>query len=523
MPEEIASTPPPRSSDLARIGGFLLAIPLFALGISTLWFPASQLLVTAVQHPSWSGSFLATNWIKVLGYTMLVSAIRLIACILPLIFASSLAYAGSAGRHIGRTLFLFFALLVGPVSFGVSCLLLRSNWLSNPFVVQLSSISAEAFLTTTASTAIALWFFPGLHLATESKKGEILRPWLVLATVFLLGVLASGFQSLILPLTGFASLASGTTTLALLSYTEGMMAVPSFFGALIQLGIVGILGTLGGILLVAFNFRFELSQTSTTPRQPVGGSVSAISGLILLLIAVVAFGPILACILGIGSPVKGSAFTAAAPELLTRLTPGIEHQLFFVVAWFVLVLPVTYFGALGIGGIRPLGRHSEWLLAPFFPFFFISIATLWPAFFDFLSRAHAFGNQAVLIYPLLVNVAFLIFMTLYFKGQRERWISSGSPSSFFRAVVLPSIPVTATFAVATSVFVVRDALWQLISSAHNDNLAQVLVDTVAELDMSGVGGVVLIFTTGSVLAFFPILAILQILIVDRIRVRVGAS
>ena len=387
----------------------------------------------------------------------------------------SLAFVGAVIRHIARIVFLFFALLLGPLSYAFSCLVslyqTRSDLLSKPFAAQVTFLCADALLTSTVVTGIALWLFPGIRAHAESEKQGSNHARLILGVVLLLGVVASGFQAFTLSLTIFGGPSSGTITLAFLSYQDMMRELPVYAGLGFQLGIVGLLGLVSGIMLLMFNFRFELSRISTKP-EPVGCVIGAVSGAFLFLISLVALVPAPACILGLVGSSAGSGASGITPSLIKVVTPGIEHQLLMLLGWFVIVMPATYLAAFGIGGLRPLGRHSEWLLLPFFPFFFISIVTLWPAFFHAISSAHLFGSPLVVLYPLLVNVPFLIFLTFFFKGQREHWLKLVPRRSFFRGVILPSLPITATFAIATSVFVIRDLLWQLLSGLHDDNLAR---------------------------------------------------
>jgi len=153
------------------------------------------------------------------------------------------------------------------------------------------------------------------------------------------------------------------------------------------------------------------------------------------------------------------------------------------------------------------------------PFFFISIATLWQPFYYSIFKFHLSGNAVVQLYPLLTNVPFLIFLTLFFKGQTEQWMNMTPRPSYFRSVIVPSLPVTMTFALASSLFVIRDVLWSILSMPQNNNLAQLLLTTEEELSMTRLGSLVLIFAAGSILVFFPILAVLQALVVDRLRIR----
>ena len=66
---------------------------------------------------------------------------------------------------------------------------------------------------------------------------------------------------------------------------------------------------------------------------------------------------------------------------------------------------------------------------------------------------------------------------------------------------------------------IRDALWSIVSGLQNINLAQILLTTEEELSTKRLGSLVLIFAAGSILVFFPILAVLQALIVDRLCFR----
>ena len=391
--------------------------------------------------------------------------------------------------------------------------------LQQPLSAQAFSLCGEALLTSVMVTAIALWLFPGIRAATEPEKRGTNLGRLILATVLLLGVFASGLQAFILSLSGFGRPASGTATVALLDYEELMTGVPVSSGSWLPLGIVTFLGLVSGILLVSCNLRFSLSKISARPA-PAGCAVGAICGLILFFTALIAVIPIFASIFGLLGFARGSALTGLTPSLLGQLTPGIQHQLLLVSAWLVLVVPATYLAGLGIGGLRPFGRRSEWILLPFFPFFFVSIGTLWPVFYKLILNYSLFRDPLVVIYPILVNVPFLVLLTLFFKGQREQWMNTTPRPSFFRGVVLPSLPVAVTLALAGSVFVIRDLVWQVASGSKNDNLVQILLTNLEELS-NGMSSLVLFFTAASILAFFPVLAVLQVLVIDRVRIRAG--
>ena len=502
--------------------GALLVAPLFILAVATLWIPACNLGLSSLQgHHEGSED---GNWTRALVFTLVVAVVRVVVSIFPILFGISLAFTGTVARNLARSVFLFFALFLGPLSFGLCSVVLAyqlaPGGLQQPLNAQAFLLCGEALLTTVMVTGIALWLFPGIRAGTEPEKSGANLGRLVLAAVLLLGVFASGLQAFILPLSEFGRPASGTATLVLLDYEGLMRAVPVSSGSRLLLGIITFLGLVSGILLISCNVRFSLGKVAARP-EPAGCIVGAICGLILFFAAFTALIPIFVSILGLAGSASGSALTGLTPSLLGKLVPGIQHQLLLVLVWFALVVPATYLAALGIGGLRPFGRCSEWLLLPFVPFFFVSIGALWPFFYQLILKYSLFRSPLVVIYPLLTNVPFLVLLTLFFKGQRGQWMNATPRPTFFRGIIVPSLPVTVTLAVASSIFVVRDLLWQLVAGSKNDNLIQILLDNVEELSMKGMSTFVLIFSAGSILGFFPILAVLQVLVVDRIRVRAG--
>jgi hypothetical protein len=72
---------------------------------------AFSLEVGSFQHSS-GGATGGGHWTNVLVFTSASAVVRLLACIIPILFAISLAFAGSFARHVARTVFLFFALLL---------------------------------------------------------------------------------------------------------------------------------------------------------------------------------------------------------------------------------------------------------------------------------------------------------------------------------------------------------------------------------------------------------------------------
>jgi hypothetical protein len=122
-----------------------------------------------------------------------------------------------------------------------------------------------------------------------------------------------------------------------------------------------------------------------------------------------------------------------------------------LVSVLLFQIPIAYVAALGIGSLRPLGRHSEWLLLPFCPWLFVGMETLGVQGFQNLRQLSSLGTFSALVSPLALSVPGLVILTLFFKGRQDEWRdaqASGAKAvgSFFRQLVLPSLPLAALLA-----------------------------------------------------------------------------
>ena len=138
---------------------------------------------------------------------------------------------------------------------------------------------------------------------------------------------------------------------------------------------------------------------------------------------------------------------------------------------------------------------------------------------DALINLKLFGTQVALTYPLLIFVPQLIFLTLFFKGQVYSRAQANPRPAFPRAILLPSIPVALTFAAVSGLLSVRDSYWYAVSTTQappglyfrgfeNDSLYSLCYYPLA-------------VSIGSLVVLFPIMALLQIFVVDRLRIQVG--
>ena len=105
---QLASRPSGERSALVKALGVLMAGPILILAVATLWVPASSILLSSFQNRPNGGPSAGATWTDVLGFTLAVAVERLLASIVPIVFAMSLAFVGAVIRHIARIVFLFF-------------------------------------------------------------------------------------------------------------------------------------------------------------------------------------------------------------------------------------------------------------------------------------------------------------------------------------------------------------------------------------------------------------------------------
>lgn len=124
---------------------------------------------------------------------------------------------------------------------------------------------------------------------------------------------------------------------------------------------------------------------------------------------------------------------------------------------------VAYLAALGIGGLRPLGRGSEWLLLAFAPWLFVGPGPLGVANWQNIRNLGLIDSFPALIPPLLVSVPALFVLTLLCKGLADR-----TDRDFFGGVFLPSLPMAGILVGAVTLMNAHDVLWPLLVAQNAD-------------------------------------------------------
>ncbi|MGI5272287.1 hypothetical protein ACQEUU_24250 [Nonomuraea sp. CA-218870] len=178
---------------------------------------------------------------------------------------------------------------------------------------------------------------------------------------------------------------------------------------------------------------------------------------------------------------------------------------------------VAYLGALGIGGLRPLGRRSEWLLLPFAPWLFVGPGPLGIANWNTVRGLGLVDTFAALVPPLLVSVPALLVLTLLCKGLAER-----NTADLLSGVVKPSLPMAGILVVAVTLVNAQDLLWPLLVTQQPDLATAPLAQAMAAGRFPGGAADVGLATPliPMALALAAVVAA-QLLYLDRLALSVG--
>jgi hypothetical protein len=225
----------------------------------------------------------------------------------------------------------------------------------------------------------------------------------------------------------------------------------------------------------------------------------------------------------------GTGPQAGVPEALPLARIWLNTWAPPLVGLLAVQLPVTYLAALGIGALRPLGRHSEWLLLPFSPWLFATASTLGLAWFQSIRQADLLGRTLPLLVPAVAfNVPLLFALTLFFKGQSERWRADAPTfSGLFRQVIGPSLPLTLLLGLLALLALAQDLYWPLLATvrAESDTVGLALLRLQQSFGAPGAGLAAAITTLvwPAALVVLAFLAVLQITYVARLRLEAGRS
>jgi ABC-type sugar transport system permease subunit len=490
----------------ARVVGLALVLPAAFACLVGLVLPSAQTALLSFQdasmlrEPEFVGAanyaFLGgdATFSTALGFTAGLLGGRLLAvAVLPLLLALAAATLGSFAHGATRLLFALPLALLAPVPLLLASrlTLIEGSPLADPRRAPLTLIAVDSLL----ALVLALGLLLPLLLMSLRGLGNT-RSWRAasrpLLAVWLLALLATIALTLQSFTPSFLLTNGGpqraTTSLALLQYLYGFQQFRFGLGAAVAtltLAVSGLLGLGAWLVIMASGLRLASApapQPAGRPRQPNPLAALALVVLVLLGIglALRALSPLAlslatsykqpAELFDPGAPLLPQEPTAAAYEKLDELWAYegvIANSLVPPAALLMVQLPLAYLAALGIGALRPLGRHSEWLLLPFSPWLFVGAGPLSLVAYQRLAELGLLNTPFALIPPLALSVPMLFVLSLFFRGQAPRWrgaVAAGESEAlaFLRHLVLPSLPLAALLAAAGLLVSANDLLWPLI-------------------------------------------------------------
>lgn len=519
--------------------GWLLLMPAAAGTLISLVLPSVQTVLLSFESggaltPSTPAGF--ANYDRVLGADgpywaalgfslSLVLLPLLVALVAGPLLALALDRAGGLVRRAGAVVLWLSLIVFSPTAVAASWLrglradepgltsLARS--LGDPATAPgaLRLIVAAATFGVVCALAVTA-FLPALRGGTPG------RAVLAVAGVVALAMPAAGLQAFTI---GVALTRGGprgaTRTPAGLQYDYGFVAAQPGMGAAVATvtGLVlGVLGVAATIVVVASRMRLSI-----TPRRadlpPAGDGAAKAGSPVAVAVGVAALVVAVAVTLVLTWP-----WLSALTEPATSAGTGLRTQVNTWVpalAGAVVSVGTAYLAALGIGGLRPLGRRSEWLLLPFAPWLFVGVGPLSVAGWSNFRGMRLLDTFLVLVQPFLVSVPALFVLTLLCKGLAER-----TDRDLLSGVVLPSLPMAGVLTGAVTLVNAQDVLWPLLVT-HDRELATAPVAQMLQLTQFGRAAADVALATPLPVVAVALLAVVaaQFLHLDRLTLTVGGE
>ena len=539
--------------------GILLLIPaVLACGASQLLFSAGT-LITSLQKSNLFGTaeFIGlANYAhffddkalsQAFGFTAQAVLVNLlVVAIVPLLLAWGASLLGRAPRVMLRVLFTFPVVAFVPVAIALmwSLALNPYNGLLGQPVLGRPDQARQALFLIDGLYAFGLACALGLvfYLAALRSPDAGQNPWKSLRVTWGIGLLAAAAATLQSFTLSYVLTAGGpvgaTTSLLLYLYKTSFQFMAFGYGSAIAtliLVILGLLGLVAGAMLVASNLKIRLvpRAESATPAPERDGKTVAVLALIVALLIALAAGivSLLPFILTITTAMK-SENPAQLQKIIPLASTLVNTILPPLIAVLLVQTPIAYLGALGIGALRPLGRHSEWLLLPFCPWLFVGLAPLSLYAFQVAQKMGFLNSFVGLIPPSAVSIPMLVILTLFFKGQQTQFrqaqaAGASAGRAFFTKFIRPSLPLAAILACAALFGSLQDPFWSMIvankSALYPLNNFLITMQAMYAAQPALIANAVLWAVLPGSLFFFVVFASFQIFYLDRLSSSTGSD
>jgi ABC-type sugar transport system permease subunit len=470
----------PRTQPLAtaRVVGWLLLLPAAVLAVLTLVVPTVRTVVASfhaetlgvgggsksVGFDNYDAIFGAGRFWQSLSFALsLVTLPMIVAVVVAPLLAAALEWAGAWARWTARIVLSLTIVVFSPVALAIAW---QRDLRSDPVRIADIDLVGGTMRSSVAMMTFGVVCAIGLMIFLPVFRGG--RPaWPALFTIAglaVLGMVAVGLQLFTAPyvMTAFGP-ANVTTTPVGLMFVSTFMQMRLGMGAAVATVLLVILAVLGvGAVLVLILTRLRVSL------RPMDRAASNNPGAIVLGALVLA--ALVAAVVLTALP-WFSALSGPDPHTASGAQARTWGPALF--GAFVSV-GAGYLAALGISGLRPLGRHSEWLLMPFAPWLFVGVAPLSIDFFTSLQEDGGLDTTSALNPRILVSVVSMVILAVLCRGQSQQWqrqVAEGAPvgAAFTRTVLVPTLPLAGLLFVVTLFFTAQDLLWPLLVAASPEH------------------------------------------------------
>lgn len=568
--------------------GLLLVAPAVIAALVSLAVPSLQTIWTSLRQASplrgserfvglenygdvlGSGGF----W-RALGFSFSLAVIPLfVAVAVAPVLAVALDGAGPWPRRVGRVLLSVPLVVFSPVAIAVAWMRAQRpgspgsgvaglvGTITDPDEARLAVPLMIGAATFGAVLGLALIVF--LAALRGRAEGRSVAPaMLAVGAITVLAALAVSLQAF-----SFSTLirTRNSSTVSSLWYQDAFLAFrfgPAAATQTIVGLILGLLGVTATVIVIKARLRIRLMPSAQAPKAwpapqqgppapqqgppaaqasppgrfppqagglgakeraatPGGMVVGVLALLVVVTIAVVGMWPWLSAVFASTPEGSGPRLLLPTPTWRIHLNTWLPPVLGAAVS-----VGIAFLAALGIGGLRPMGRRSEWLLLPFAPWLFVGVGPLAVADYVNARDLGLVGDFAALFPPILISVPALVILTLFCRGHSAKWralSASGAPPalSFLRVVVVPALPLAGLLAGAVALVGAQGLLWPLLMGSESEQWTApvALVSRAAVYAAMGpsVGSTTPLV---AVILALIVLAVLQILYLDRLAILAG--
>lgn len=426
--------------------GWLLLIPAVAVLVVQLIIPAVRTLrlsfgtVTILQGSSAEAGFTTENYHQLgMLFGSLIVGLGL-GCLLlvgGLIIGPLIGKLAAHGPDKLRTVVMII-LAVVLISYAPLGFALASDTGTRPFLglhlppplqLMLHAILIGYLPIVTVACALA-------HLATGRVGISV-----IIGVVTLLACLAWGLQAFdVAMLTPVQHPNLGGTVLAGLSE---LRTGPAAAASVLTLVVLFAFGLAAGLVVIIGRVGFRVDEAAGQPGNESSGNPTRGLGLGVTALVLAVLGGLLVLIVGrewfiglfrVGQLPPGvSAATAVRAWVNSWLSAGIGT---------VLQLVVAGLAGFGIGYLRPIGRHSRWLLLFFAPWLFVGPTPLLIARFIAQTDAGAINRWWDLVPPIWLAAPAIFLFSWLFSAIRDRRATGTVVGGFLLAAVVLVLTTT---------------------------------------------------------------------------------